>query len=86
MLIDRIAWKTSELRVKGSLISNNASIYQEYLDDVSIFIRNVAHRGIIFLSFNMLKLIFKCKNYLSLLNERGSDLPFCIALSNVYKI
>jgi hypothetical protein len=48
MLIDRMAWKTSELWVKGSLISNNASIYQEYLDDGSTFIRNVAHRGIIF--------------------------------------
>jgi hypothetical protein len=43
-----VAWKTNKLWVKASLISNSATRYKEYLNDVLAFIRNVANKGIAF--------------------------------------
>jgi predicted RNase H-like nuclease (RuvC/YqgF family) len=47
-LIDMVAPKANELRVKASRIGNNRHRYEEYLNEVSSFIRNVANRGITF--------------------------------------
>jgi len=47
-LIDMVARKANELRVKAARIANNRHRYEEYLNEVSSFIRNVANRGISF--------------------------------------
>ena len=47
-LIDMVARKANELRVKAARIANNHHRYEEYLNEVSSFIRNVANRGISF--------------------------------------
>ena len=47
-LIDMVARKEIELRVKVSRIGNNRLRYEEYLNEVSYVIRNVANRGVIF--------------------------------------
>ena len=47
-LIDMVARKANELRVMASRIGNSHHIYEEYLNEVSSFIRNVANRGITF--------------------------------------
>jgi len=47
-LIDMVARKANKLRVKASRIGNNHHKYEEYLNEVSSFIRNVANRGITF--------------------------------------
>jgi len=47
-LIDMVARKANELRVKASKIGNSRHRYEEYLNEVSSFIRNVANRGITF--------------------------------------
>jgi hypothetical protein len=43
-----VARKANELRVKAARIANNHHRYEEYLNEVSSFIRNVANRGISF--------------------------------------
>jgi chromosome segregation ATPase len=48
MLIDMVARKANELRVKAVRIANNRHRYEEYLNEVSSFIRSVANRGISF--------------------------------------
>jgi chromosome segregation ATPase len=47
-LIDMVARKANELRVKASRIGNSRHRYEEYLNEVYSFIRNVANRGITF--------------------------------------
>jgi chromosome segregation ATPase len=47
-LIDMVARKASELRAKATKIANNRHRYEEYLNEVSSFIRIVANRGISF--------------------------------------
>jgi archaellum component FlaC len=47
-LIDIVAQKANELRVKAFKIDNNVHKYEEYLNEVSFFIKNVANRGVIF--------------------------------------
>jgi hypothetical protein len=34
-LIDMVAWKVNELRVKASMIDNNVHKYKDYLSEVS---------------------------------------------------
>jgi len=47
-LIDMVARKENELQVKAARIANNHHRYEEYLNEVSSFIKNVANRGISF--------------------------------------
>jgi chromosome segregation ATPase len=47
-LIDMVARKENELQVKAARIANNRHRYEEYLNEVSSFIKNVANRGISF--------------------------------------
>ena len=47
-LIDMVARKANELRVKASRIGNSRLRYEEYLNAVSSFIKNVSNRGISF--------------------------------------
>ena len=47
-LIDMVARKANELRVKASRIGNSRLRYEEYLNEVSSFIKNVSNRGISF--------------------------------------
>jgi hypothetical protein len=47
-LIDMVARKANELRAKATRIANNRHRYEEYLNEVSSFIRIVANRGISF--------------------------------------
>jgi uncharacterized protein YaaQ len=49
-LIDIVAQKANQLRVKVSKIDNNVHKYEEYLNEVSFFffIKNVANREVIF--------------------------------------
>jgi chromosome segregation ATPase len=46
--IDMVARKENELQVKAARIANNRHRYEEYLNEVSSFIKNVANRGISF--------------------------------------
>ena len=43
-----VARKANELRVKAFKIANSRHRYEESLNEVSSFIRNVANRGITF--------------------------------------
>jgi len=47
-LIDMVAHKENELKVKVFKIGNNIHKYEEYLNGVLSFIRNVANRSITF--------------------------------------
>ena len=47
-LIDMVARKANELRAKAARIANNRHRYEEYLNEVSSFIRIVANRGVSF--------------------------------------
>jgi hypothetical protein len=48
MLIDMMAWKANELWMKAYMIGKNIHKYEEYLNEVSFFIKNVANIGVIF--------------------------------------
>jgi hypothetical protein len=47
-LIDMVAWKENELRVKATMIDSTIHKYEEYLNDVSASIKNIANRRVTF--------------------------------------
>ena len=47
-LIDIVARKADELRVKATRIGGRARKYEAYLDELSCFVRFVANRGVAF--------------------------------------